>query len=290
MDLPRLDIKSSNITPLIFQTASGTPYLKSPGFSILAVPSFTPDAMRGFLEGFDVDWDVDDYLNDQHDENGAIPDGANLAMTAGQLCYMSFGAARTRRKDAKSYFDKTVRIGGHGSIIEHCNYTVLFWGVDRAFTHELVRHRAGMAYSQLSQRYVSGKLLRFVERAEFQDDVALHDEFERRIDVARKEYDYLAQELRRTINVEGLSKTEARKAVNQAARNCLPNETEAPILATGNARSWRHIIHMRASKHADTPIRRAIYQLGCALIDLEPHIFGDFQKDPEHFTLTSQYA
>lgn len=289
--IEQANLKLINITPQVKSTPSGTPFLQEPGLAILAVPHFMPEALRGFLNGFDADWDVEDYIEDRHTADGCpLADGADLAMVAGQLCYLSFGAKRTRRADAKGYFDKTVRDGGHGSIIEHANYSVLFYGCGRDFTHELVRHRAGMAYSQVSQRYVSGKLLRFVERAEFQSDRDQHAAFEARIDETRRTYDRLAEQLRRIIPVEGLTPTEARKAVNQTARACLSNEVEAPILATGNARAWRHIIHMRASKHADTPIRRAIYQLGCALIAMEPEIFGDFQADPAHYTLTSPYA
>lgn len=48
------------------------------------------------------------------------------------------------------------------SVVEHGNYSFLIHGVSRSLTHELIRHRAGWAYSQLSQRFVDEKQVSFV--------------------------------------------------------------------------------------------------------------------------------
>ena len=50
-------------------------------------------------------------------------------------------------------------------------------------------------------------------------------------------------------------RTDARKKVQQTARSLLPNETEAPMVFTGNVRALRHIIEMRADEHAESEIR-----------------------------------
>ena len=42
---------------------------------------------------------------------------------------------------------------GHHSVLEHVQLTFLISGVSRALTHQLVRHRIGVAISQQSQRY-----------------------------------------------------------------------------------------------------------------------------------------
>ena len=82
---------------------------------------------------------------------GESTDGERLAEFAGRLCYMSQRnpASRTTRD-----YLENIKRQGHGSVLEHANYSILVEGVSRSLTHELVRHRAGMAYSQLSQRYV----------------------------------------------------------------------------------------------------------------------------------------
>ena len=42
---------------------------------------------------------------------------------------------------------------GHTSTIEHVQFTFLISGVSRALSHQLVRHRIGVSFSQQSQRY-----------------------------------------------------------------------------------------------------------------------------------------
>jgi thymidylate synthase (FAD) len=183
-------------------------------------------------------------------------------------------------KDAEKYFDGA-KSSGHGSILEHANFSFLIYGATRAFTHELVRHRAGMGYSQVSQRYVSGATLRFVEGEEYQQDEILERMFKNWIDNAAIEYDARAERLIEVQQKGGNiltaeSKTDLRKKVQQSARNCLPNETEAPIVVTGNVRSWRHIINMRASEHAGVEIRRVAFDIWRCLDSVSPVLFGDF--------------
>lgn len=167
------------------------------------------------------------------------------------------------------------------SVLEHAYYSMVVWGVDRAFSHELVRHRAGWAYSQLSQRYVDGRTLRFVERPEYQNDPALHGRFEHWIDAASEEYNERAVTL--SINMrnalEKVPATERRKMVNQAARNCLPNETETAVVLTGNVRAWRHVLEMRAALSADTPISRVMVCAYEILNAVSPILFGDYELD-----------
>lgn len=42
---------------------------------------------------------------------------------------------------------------GHHSTLEHVSFTFLISGVSRALSHQLVRHRIGVSFSQQSQRY-----------------------------------------------------------------------------------------------------------------------------------------
>ena len=82
---------------------------------------------------------------------GESTDGERLAEFAGRLCYMSQHNPASR--STRDYLEN-IKKQGHGSVLEHANYSLLLEGVSRSLTHELVRHRAGFAYSQLSQRYV----------------------------------------------------------------------------------------------------------------------------------------
>ena len=50
---------------------------------------------------------------------------------------------------------------------------LLIEGISRSCSHELVRHRAGFGYSQLSQRYVDESHAAFVMPPAIQGDAAL---------------------------------------------------------------------------------------------------------------------
>ncbi len=258
-------------------TALGTPYLQSPGVALIAKPQVNVGNIAGFLGGFAPELQFMQYLDDPTE----LPPGADLCKAAGQLCYASFAPKRTLNADAERYF-ANIREHGHGSVLEHANFTFVFYGVSRSVTHELVRHRAGVGVSQISQRYVSGRVLRFVERPEYQDDKELHAAFERRIDAAAAEYSRIAErllELQKSGSeiLSADARTDLRKKVQQAARSVLPNETEAPLVVTANARAWRHILEMRANPHAETEIRALAFRAYLCLRVVDPILFGDYR-------------
>ncbi|AEX39759.1 Thymidylate synthase thyX [Corynebacterium pseudotuberculosis] len=69
-----------------------------------------------------------------------------------------------------------------------------------------------------------------------------------------------------------------KKQARQAARAVLPNATESRILVTGNFRTWRHFIGMRATEHADVEIRALAIRCLRLLRDQSPVLFGDFEE------------
>jgi thymidylate synthase (FAD) len=147
----------------------------------------------------------------------------------------------------------------------------MLYGISRSVTHELVRHRAGVGVSQISQRYVSGSVLRFVERPEYQEDEELHRLFEA---MAER---LLGRQEGGASMLTADYKTDARKKVQQTARSLLPNETEAPMVFTGNVRALRHIIEMRADAHAESEIRNLALRLFLCLRTVDPILFGDYE-------------
>jgi flavin-dependent thymidylate synthase len=211
-------------------------------------------------------------------------------------CYMSFGPRRTKNENAAAYFERLTS-AGHGSVLEHASFSFLLYGISRSVTHELVRHRAGVGVSQISQRYVSNSVIRFVERPEYQEDEELHRLFEERADRAAAEYEEMAQRLleRQEGGASMLTadyKTDARKKVQQTARSLLPNETEAPMVFTGNVRALRHIVEMRADAHAESEIRNLAVRIFLCLITADPILFGDYRigELPDGtFTVTTEH-
>jgi thymidylate synthase (FAD) len=261
----------------VHHTEAGTPYLKTPGVVVLAKPQTNVAGLGGFLEGFDPNLRFTEYLDDPT----VLPDSSQLCKTAGQVCYASFGPRRTTNENAAAYFERLTS-AGHGSVLEHSSFSFLLYGISRSVTHELVRHRAGAAFSQISQRYVSGAVLRFVERPEYQEDPDLHQLFEERTDRAAAEYEAMAEQLleRQEGGASMLTadyKTDARKKVQQTTRSLLPNETEAPMVFTGNVRALRHIIEMRADAHAESEIRNLALRAFLCLRTADPILFGDYE-------------
>ena len=260
-----------------YNTPAGTPYLRKPGVVMLAKPQTNVEGLAGFLEGFDTDLRFPEYLDDPT----PLPDSSQLCKTAGQACYASYGPRHTTNDNAAAYFERLTS-AGHGSVLEHASFSFFLYGISRSVTHELVRHRAGVGVSQISQRYVSGQVLRFVERPEYQEDDELHRLFEERVERAAAEYGVMAERLleRQEGGASMLTadyKTDARKKVQQTARSLLPNETEAPMVFTGNVRALRHIIEMRADAHAESEIRNLALRLFLCLQTVDPILFGDYE-------------
>lgn len=260
----------------VFKTATGVPYLKEPGVELIATPHFDFEKVKEFLGGFDKELGFDDYTKDRT----WIQHGSRLAKFAGQLCYLSFGPKRTKNADADKYFSNITE-QKHFSVVEHANFSFLFYGISRSLTHELVRHRH-FSYSQVSQRYVGQALLRFVERPEFQADPELHEIFEKRIERVSEEYGTLTDRLvylqtEGARNLSGERLTELRKKVRQAARACLTNEVEAPIVVTGNIRSFREFLEKRANEHAEVEIRKLALGVYHELNEVEPLLLQDFK-------------
>jgi thymidylate synthase (FAD) len=210
-----------------------------------------------------------------------------ITETAGRLCYLSYSRPRPGGNSAYLQHIKEV---GHGSVIEHAVWNLLFTGLSRSLTHELVRHRAGMGYSQLSQRYVDESVAEYVEPDVIAADPELHAIWLEAVRQSHAAYVKLAERLNAKLAdpaaaaaamlPPGADRTTRRKAARQAARSVLPNATETKIFVTANARALRHFLEQRGSSFAEPEIRK----LACKLLDVlqkeSPNLFSDYQKVP----------
>lgn len=235
--------------------------IRQPRVYVLARPKMDQAELDRFLADNNIAWVTDTEIGAE-----------KLVETAGRICYMSF--ARPRPGGNKTYIDNIIN-SGHGSVCEHATWSLLITGVSRTLTHELVRHRAGAAYSQLSQRYVDESVAEYVEPDVIADRPHLHVLWLDAMDYAHRAYMALAKELQQAAPAE-MTPTDQRKWARQAARSVLPNATETKIVVTCNARAWRHIIELRGSRHAEPEIRRlAVIILG-VLQKESPVLFGDY--------------
>jgi len=230
-------------------------FYSEPLVSVLARPAFVePDHLR-------VQW------------LGESTDGERLAEFAGRLCYMS--QKNPANRATRDYLENIKR-QGHGSVLEHATYSLLLEGVSRSLTHELVRHRAGFAYSQLSQRYVDESHAAFVIPPAILGDEALLAEWTAQVESAQATYVALVEKLMERYAWVA-DKVHRRKMAREAARGVLPNSTETKIVVTANARAWRTMLELRASEGAEMEIRRMAVTVLRVLRTEAPGLFSDFE-------------
>lgn len=191
-------------------------------------------------------------------------------------CYMSY--ARPRPGGNKAYLGHIMEVG-HGSVLEHAVWNFVFTRVSRSLTHELVRHRAGMGYSQLSQRYVDESVAEYVEPDVIASDPELHALWLDAVGHAHQAYVKLVEGLAKKYESEP-DRTLRRKLARQAARSVLPNATETKIFVSANARALRHFIEMRGSRHAEVEIRKLAVAVLRVMQQEAPNLFADYQLVP----------
>lgn len=224
-----------------------------------------------------VSEELDRFLSDEGVQFTTDSEAAAevLSEIAGRTCYMSFGKGR---KTNQEYLDN-ILTSKHGSVLEHAVWNLLITGVSRSLTHELVRHRAGFGYSQLSQRYVDEGDARYVVPPLYQENEELRKKWQETIDLVRKAYADLAEATSEYVKEKqpDMSPRDRRKWARQAARSILPNATETKIFVTGNGRAWRHFLELRGSPHADTEIRLLAVEVCKVLKKESPNILHDIE-------------
>src|ERR1043165_7241466 len=204
---------------------------------------------------------------------GESTDGEQLAEFAGRLCYMS--QHNPAKRQTREYLEN-IKKQGHGSVLEHANYSLHFEGVSRSLTHELVRHRAGFAYSQLSQRYVDESEASFVIPPAVIGDEKLEAQWREQIEQAQRAYVALVEQLMERYGWVA-DRVHRRKMAREAARAVLPNATETKIVVTGNARAWRTMLELRSSEGAELEIRRLAVMTLRLLQREATGFFSDFE-------------
>ncbi len=239
-----------------------TRIIREPSVRLVGRLTIDETELAGFLEDEGVaTWKTD-----------ADVAAEKLVEVAGRLCYKSY--ARPRPGGNAAYLGHILEVG-HGSVIEHAVFNFIITGVSRSFTHELVRHRAGWAYSQRSQRFVDEQDCSFVEPDPIAADPELHRIWLEAVEASHAAYARLAEGLAaRFGDIE--DKTLRRKKAREAARSVLPNATETQIFVTANARALRHFIEARADASADAEIRKVAIAMLKILQAEAPNLFGDY--------------
>jgi len=229
--------------------------IRAPRITLLARPQFLEPAHLS------VAW------------KGESTDGEKLAEFAGRLCYMS--QANPAKRSSAEYLEN-IKQQGHGSVLEHSVYVLLIEGISRSCSHELVRHRAGFGYSQLSQRYVDESHAAFVLPPAMLGDETLEASWLAQVTAAQEAYVRAVEDLMRRYEWVA-DKVHRRKMAREAARSLLPNATETKIVVSANARAWRTMLELRCGEGAEQEIRRMAVAVLRALSAEAPRLFSDFE-------------
>jgi thymidylate synthase (FAD) len=176
-----------------------------------------------------------------------------LIYTACRTCYSELPPEEIFRRAAAGEIEpaKMQRLisnvieSGHGSTIEHIVFTFGITGVSRTLSHQLVRHRAGVAFDQQSQRYVTYKKAATMEPQTIVDaDPAVRQRYEEQVAGSMALYEELV----------------AAGIPGEDARFVFPNATRTNLVMTANLRALIHMSGLRLCTMAQWEIRR-LFQL-----------------------------
>lgn len=205
-------------------------------------------------------------------------DSANLIELAGRECYDSLGSGRS----SADYHKHLLEVD-HGSVLEHAQFSFRLTGISRSLSHELVRHRVGVAISQRSTRYVDESESDVVPHPLFQKYATKEDLelLNKAIITNRLLYTNVFNRIKEGLVNDGVDASTANKQARGAARNHLENGLETRMVWSANVRTLRHVINMRGSKHADAEIQILAKNLLNIMVEELPEYFSDLQVDLE---------
>lgn len=219
---------------------------------------------------------LQEYLHDtdQLEFNTDADDFEILTSFFAKLCYKSLVVGKNQNvKKIRDTFDNVIGTyaSGHGSVFEHFTMNFVFTDVSRVFTHELVRHRVGTAFSQTSGRYVRS------------------DEIDLIIPPALNPYrqlildhldatETLVKALTHALKLDTL-RMEEKKKLTSAIRRIAPNGQSNEIGFSCNIRELRHVIHMRTSRHAEWEIRYVFDKVANIIMDRCPLMLHGFTQE-----------
>jgi thymidylate synthase (FAD) len=191
-----------------------------------------------------------------------------LIYTACRTCYSELDPDEIFRRAIDGEIDRQkmqklisgVIESGHGSTIEHVVFTFGISGVSRTLSHQRVRHRAGVAFDQQSQRYVKFKGPATMLPATIEEgDAELRRRYEDQVSGALGLYgDMLAA------GVPG-----------EDARFVFPNATRTNLVMTANLRALIHMSGLRLCTMAQWEIRRLFQLIRHEIFAISPFL-GSF--------------
>jgi thymidylate synthase (FAD) len=248
----------------------------SPSVFLVARPSVSLDGLHGYLS--DVGGET--WLERRLEESEGNPNPGELLIEfAGRACYRSWQPGLNPnvtkiRTDQREYFANILR-SGHGSVLEHASYSFAIRNCSRVLTHELVRHRAGSAFSQESLRYVR------LSDIGFRVPPAL-EPLRKQVLTIVEQLEEFQKEAASSLGIDADGVPfHVKKEVTSALRRLAPIGLSTDIVWTANVRTLRHVIEMRTDLGAEEELRLVFDIIARLMRDEAPGLFQDFQRQED---------
>lgn len=195
-----------------------------------------------------------------------------LIILAAKRCYKSFTLGLnpnvTKVRDDPKEFIYNILKSGHGSVLEHASATFALEGISRVCTHELVRHRIGVAISQESLRYVKLEDFKIVESPEVEGEFGVTKQV-------------IVNCLLRLKGLrQAMTSFDKKKRMTSAERRIVPMGVSTGMVWTANFRALRWVLEQRTNPAAEWEIRRLFNAVGDICLSSWPLVFQDFKKVP----------
>lgn len=215
---------------------------------------------------------------DRGDLDAELNDPQNLAEFAGRLCYRSWEPGLnpnvTRvRTDQDAYLQNILR-SLHGSVLEHVSFSFVLHNVSRVLTHELIRHRPGVAISQESLRFVRLQDIPFWFPEWAKQDPELMKRATALLEQMEEFQVWMADHF--GLDDEGVRFSE-KKHKTSFMRRFAPEGVGTGLLWTANVRTLRHTLEARTAPGAEEEIRLLFGKIGEVVRAEAPALFGDYE-------------
>lgn len=207
----------------------------------------------------------------------AHSDAEKLIEVAGKSCYMSFSTdlnrnlTRVGTRNNRDYIQEQIIATRHGSVLEHVSVNFAFVDVSRVLTHELVRHRPGTAFSQVSGRFVRTDELAYYVPSVIKENEEADAIFYNAFATMEKWMKQLAQ----AYDIDNMKDMTMKKVLTSAFRRLIGNGQGNHIIFSANHRTLRHLIEVRTAKSAEEEIRIAFAEVFRIVSQRYPAIYDD---------------
>ncbi len=244
-----------------------------PSVHLIARPAVDVEGMRGYL----AEVGAPQWLERRLSEGSGSAE--LLVEFCGRVCYRSWEPRLnpnvTRIRERQDEYFGNLLSSLHGSVLEHASFSLAFHNVSRVFTHELVRHRAGSAFSQESLRYVRLKDIGFRVPEALEP---VRDQVVQIVEQLEEFQVAAAEEL--GLDEEGVPFS-VKKEVTSALRRLAPIGLSTDIVWTANVRTLRHVIEMRTAPGAEEELRLVFDKVAHIVVKEAPSLFQDFERESD---------